>query len=554
MIETMPTLLGSNSCIIGKINISVGSFVKKGQALLQLETKKGNREIKATADGIIKEILVKEGEEIFAGKKLFELDVLDTKDNPIENEFPASLETTKMSTELLIIGGGTGGYVAAIFAAKRGKKVTLIEKDKMGGTCLNRGCIPTKALIASSHKYKSFKRASEFGINLNGKFSVNMSKVIKRKDAIVDELKSGIEFLMEKNQITVIKGKASFLNNNSVCAVGDKTYEIAFDDCIVATGSEVFKPNITGIDLDGLITSDEAIDLQELPDEITVVGGGAIGLEFAFLYNNFGVKVYVIELLEKLVASCDSDVSASILKLAKERGIEVFLGAKATGFRKSADGKIITDFETNKKNFVMSDKVLIAIGRRPYITGLGLENTDIELNGSIIKVDKRMCTSVEHIYAVGDVNNLVQLAHGASYQGIIAVSEILGRGWDFDKNVIPSLIFTSPEVGTIGITEDEAIKLNIKHRVGKFSFSSNGKALTLGEPEGYVKLIEDENGIIIGGTLIGADASSLLAIIGLAVKNKLKSEDIAGTVFEHPTTSEVIGEAANALGLGAIHE
>lgn len=554
MIEIMPALLGSNTYTVGKINVSVGDIVEVGQVLLQVETKKGNREIRATSSGIIKEIHVREGEEVSAKGNLFTIEDIESKKENIKSETKTNFESIKKSAELLIIGGGTGGYVAAIVASKNGKKVILIEKDEMGGTCLNRGCIPTKTLIESSLRYRNLKLAKEFGIDFNGELSIDMAKVINRKNNIVNELKNGIHFLMEKNNIEVIKGNAEFVNTAKIIVLGDKEYEISFTDCIIATGSETFKPSIDGINLTGIITSDEALNLTELPNEITIVGGGVIGLEFAFLYSNFGVKVYVIEMLERLVAGCDLDISNSILKIAKERGIEIFLGSRVKGFKKSIDGRIITEFESNDKKFIISDKVLAAIGRKPYIKGLGLDNIGIELKRSAIKVDDRMRTNVAHIYAIGDVNNRIQLAHAAAYEGMIAVSEILGKGDDFNLNKIPSVIYTSPEIGSVGITEDEAKKLNIKYKVGRFKFSSNGKALIMGEVNGYIKLIEDENGVIIGGTLIGADASSLLATIGLAVTNKLKASDVSKTIFAHPTTSEVIGEAAHDLGLGAIHE
>lgn len=579
--EKMPNLPGSTSYIVGKINFELGDIVEKNQELFQVETKKGNRAIKAQVSGKIKSILIEEGQTVTSGQEIYEIEEIlqntELNNHQYDNKSLTNYEHSELSkqdnlsieidenkldeitlfTDILIIGGGTGGYVAAIKASRENKKVILIEKNKMGGTCLNIGCIPTKALIASSEKYHDAVNAKEFGINIDGNITPNMKDIIQRKNNIVSKLTGGVEYLMEKNGIGVIKGKASFVNDNIVKVIADKKYNINFKDCIIATGSNVTIPNIPGIKSENILTSTEALDNEMLPDNITIVGGGVIGLEFAFMYRNLGVNVNVIEFSDNLLASLDGDISEYIFKVAKEKGIEVYLNSKVTKFNDTTDNKVIITFEEKgEEHYCVSDKVLVAIGRDPNLMGLGLENTSIEINNETkgIKVDSFMRTNVDHIYAVGDVNNLIQLAHAASNQGLIAVDCILGNKRSFDIKKVPSVIFTSPEIAVVGYSEKDAKNENIEYSIGKFNYESNGKALTMGETEGYIKLLKDKNNIIIGGAIIGADASTLIATLSTLVSNKLTDESIENTIFAHPTTAEIIHEAALDLSIGAFHE
>ncbi|MFZ2483351.1 MAG: dihydrolipoyl dehydrogenase [Streptococcus parauberis] len=559
--EKLPSFPGSKVFTVGKINIAQGDLVEEGQELFQIETKKGNRSIKAKSNGRISQLLVTEGESVKVGQDIYELAASDTQTDSSEilskKEISTSKEIINKSVNLLIIGGGTGGYVAAIRAAKAGKNVLLVEKNKMGGTCLNVGCIPTKALIASSELYEQAIHSKDFGIMIDGQIKPDMPAIIDRKNQIVEKLTTGVEFLMEKNQIEVIIGQASFINNTSVKIDSEQETIVTFEDCIIATGSVVAIPNIPGIDSKHILTSTEALDNRELPRSMVIVGGGVIGLEFAFLYAQLGVSVTVIEFMDALLANMDAEISKTILDIAREKGIKVYLESKVSAFSEAVDGQVITHFqEKGKEQFAISEKVLVAVGRKPNIEELALEKTDVTLNEKTrgILVDNHMKTVVDHIYAVGDVNNMIQLAHAASKQGMIAVENILGMASEFTITNTPSVVFTSPEIASVGLSEEATKAVGIDYKVGYAHFEANGKSLTLNQTQGFVKIIKDQTDTVIGASVIGPDASTLIATLTTYVTNKMKLDEIEQIIFAHPTTAEVIHEASLDLGLGAFHE
>lgn len=559
--EKLPSFPGSKVFTVGKINIAQGDLVEEGQELFQIETKKGNRSIKAKSNGRISQLLVTEGESVTVGQDIYELAASDTQTDSSEilskKEISTSKEIINKSVNLLIIGGGTGGYVAAIRAAKAGKNVLLVEKNKMGGTCLNVGCIPTKALIASSELYEQAIHSKDFGIMIDGQIKPDMPAIIDRKNQIVEKLTTGVEFLMEKNQIEVIIGQASFINNTSVKIVSEQETIVTFEDCIIATGSVVAIPNIPGIDSKHILTSTEALDNRELLRSMVIVGGGVIGLEFAFLYAQLGVSVTVIEFMDALLANMDAEISKTILDIAREKGITVYLESKVSAFSEAVDGQVITHFqEKGKEQFAISEKVLVAVGRKPNMEELALEKTDVTLNEKTrgILVDNHMKTVVDHIYAVGDVNNMIQLAHAASKQGMIAVENILGMASEFTITNTPSVVFTSPEIASVGLSEEATKAVGIDYKVGYAHFEANGKSLTLNQTQGFVKIIKDQTDTVIGASVIGPDASTLIATLTTYVTNKMKLDEIEQIIFAHPTTAEVIHEASLDLGLGAFHE
>ena len=550
----MPEISGTAKLRIGKIRVKAGDSISAGQELVQIEAGKTARTLKADADGIIEAVLVCEGESYAAGTVLLRIAPAAAVEAS-KQQAPAN--TQAVQCDLLIIGAGTGGYVAAIRAAKAGKSVILAEKNKLGGTCLNIGCIPTKTLIASAHRFEEALHSAEFGIDIQGEIKPDMPRIIHRKDQVVGTLVSGVEYLMQKNGIRVVRGEAAFTDAGHVHISGSESLDVTFTDCIIATGSDVTRPPIPGIDSPLVMDSTAALSEEKLPKTVAIIGGGVIGLEFAFLYNDLGVEVTVLEYLDRLVSMVDRDISEAILEIARKRGIRVELTARVTRFTETVNGQVVTTYEKGGKEYaVSSDRALVAIGRHPYMEGLGLENTGIILNerGRGIATDEHMRTNVAHIYAVGDVNNRVQLAHAASYQGMIAVADILGESTSFDAGRIPSVIFTRPEIATVGLGEDQAQKAGIAYKVGHFHFSGNGKALSMGETEGYIKLLMDENETLIGGSIIGPDASTLIASLGICIANKMKVSDLENTVFAHPTTAEVIHEAALDLTLGAFHE
>lgn len=545
---------------VGKIQVKVGDSITVGDIVAQVETAKGNRPIKATTSGVILKILCEEGSEIASNAEMFEVVEREIISEPQETEAvretPNTLE--ELNTDLLIIGAGPGGYVAAIYAAKHGLKVTLVEKSELGGTCLNWGCIPTKALVKSSEIFHNVQNAAHFGVNLDGNISVNMKQVIKRKDEVKDRLVSGIDFLMKKNEIHVISGQAFFLDGNTVAVTGKESYMVKAKDIIVATGSKISKIGILGIDLPFVMNSTTALSCTELPKSIVIIGGGVIGMEFACIYKNFGVDVHVIEFMDRVLTMVDTDISMEIQDIAKEIGIIVYTSSKVTKIQSSVDGKAVLTYEDKDgEHLLVSEKILVAIGREPNLENLEIEKSGVTLNhkGRGIQVDASMRTNIEHIYAVGDVTNIIQLAHVASHQGIVAVDNILNKGKEMDYSAVPNVIFTTPEIASVGIGEDEAKEKALDVSVSKFSYAGNGKALTMNEPRGFIKLVKDnETGKIIGCSIIGADASSLISVLTMGITNGLTEKEITETIFPHPTTGEVIYEAALELGIGALHQ
>lgn len=550
----------SKTSKIGKINVQVGDEVKANDILLQLETNKGNSPFKAKCDFKIEEIKVSEGDEVKVGDILFIVSGESKINNKPKVDYFGNMIKGKkedIKADLLVIGGGPGGYVAAIYAAKKGLNTVLVEREKLGGTCLNVGCIPTKALVKSSEVYKEALLGEEFGFEIEN-IKVNMNKVIDRKDKIRENLVSGIDYLLSKNNVRVIKGDASFLDDKIIVAKrGKDEYKIEAKNIIVATGSKISKINIKGIDLPFVLNSKSALDNKNLPKSITIIGGGVIGMEFAFIYSNFGVKVNVVEYMDRLLTMVDDDISEEIKNIAKLNGINIYTSSKVTKIEESENGAAIVFFENEgKEKYLISENVLVAIGREPNMDGLNIEKTGIELNerGKGIKVDNTLKTNVPGIYAIGDVNNKMQLAHVASHQGIIAVDNILSEDKEMQYDCVPNVIFTAPEIASVGLTERECIEKKINIKVSKFPFSANGKALTMGESRGFIKIIKDiDNNKIVGASIIGADASSLISTLTVIIKNNIKDKDIADTIFAHPTTGEVIHEAALGLSIGAIH-
>lgn len=560
MIIKMTAIPGGKMGTVGKIQVKVGDRLATGDIMAQVETSKGNRPIKATSEGIVSKILCEEGAEIASNAEMFEIDEIAIKEETptIEDNNQLGKTSKEISTDLLVIGGGPGGYVAAIYAAKNGLKVTLVEKAELGGTCLNVGCIPTKALVKSSEICHNAHNASHFGVQLGEDISVDMKQVIKRKDEVKGRLVSGIDFLMKKNEINVISGQASFIDKSTVSVTGNENYTVKAKDIIIATGSKISKIAIPGIDLPFVLNSTTALSCTDLPKSIAVIGGGVIGMEFAFIYKNFGVDVHVIEFMDRLLTMVDSDISKEIQDIATDANIHIHTNSKVMKIQSSVDGKAIITYEDKDgEHLLVSDKVLVAIGREPNLDGLAIENSGVILNdkGRGIKVDASMRTNTENIYAIGDVTNIIQLAHVASHQGIVAVNNILNKHKEMDYSAVPNVIFTAPEIASVGINEDEAKAKGVNISVSKFAFAGNGKALTMNEPRGFIKLIKNnETSKIIGGSIIGADASSLISALTLAIANGFSEKEITETIFPHPTTGEVIHEAAMDFGIGALHQ
>ncbi|MFZ5753611.1 MAG: dihydrolipoyl dehydrogenase [Bacillota bacterium] len=538
-----------------------GDKVNGNDILFTVEANKSAMEIYADAVGIMEKITVQVGDLVKVGQVVAIIDGEKVQAHNTTNQFDYFANLLKpmkqeIKTDVAIIGGGPGGYVAAVKAAQLGANVVLIEKDSLGGTCLNRGCIPTKAFVRSAEIYSHLKNAEHYGC-LASHVSLDMKKVLNRKNTVVNQLVQGIKYLLDKHKVKVIQGMGELLDTETVF-IRNKTHEtyVKAKNIIIATGSKKAVPPIPDLDLENIIDSDQALQLDKLPDKLVIIGGGVIGMEFAFIYANFGVKVSVIEYFDEILASCDSDICEEIGQIAAAKGISVYKGARLKKIIKSEDGQCIVSFIKDKEYYLTADKVLVAVGRQPELDGLGIEKLGIELNehGKGIKVNSKMQTNISNIYAIGDVTNKVLLAHVASHQGIVAVKNIMGQPCEMDYEVIPSAIFTDPEIAVVGMTEKMAQKTGVSLEVGKFPFAASGKALTLGEYRGFVKVIKDKaTGKLIGGAIIGPHATDLIAELALAIKNQLTPEQVIEVIHAHPTTAETIHEAVLSLEGSAIH-
>ena len=461
-----------------------------------------------------------------------------------------------LQADITIIGGGPGGYVAAIKAAKLGADVVLVEKDRVGGTCLNRGCIPTKALVRSAEVYNDIQDAGKYGIKVDSA-EVDMKQMVNRKDRVVKRLVKGVDHLLNQHEVEIVNGKGKILDQHTVSVEGEENTKIKTENIIIATGSKPVSLPIPGTDLPGVMDSNAALQLDELPNKLVIVGGGYIGMEFAFVFANLGVEVNVVEYLDNILAGCDSDISREINRAARRKRIRLHTGSQVNGVERDQNGELSVTFTNNDKvKSITGDRVLMAVGRRPYIGDIGLDKLGVKLkeNERGIKVDRKMQTNISNVYAVGDVTGEILLAHVASHQGIVAVKNIMGEETKMNYDTVPSAIFTHPEIATVGLDEQTAQKKGIEYEVGKFPFRANGKVLTTGENQGLAKLIaEKETGRLLGASIIGVNATDLLAEVTLAIENKLTVEDIAETIHAHPTTAETIHEAALDLQGGAIH-
>ncbi len=464
----------------------------------------------------------------------------------------------KEINDITIIGGGPGGYVAAIQAGKMGAKVTLVEKSMglLGGACLVSGCIPTKTLVRSAEVYRTLKKAGEYGITV-GQISVDMKKIIERKNKIVRRLGQGVKYLLNKNNVNIMEGFGQIVDSETVLVKSDAGKStVKTKNIIIATGSAPSKLSIPGVDHHNVMDSKEALEMDELPKQLVIVGGGIIGMEFAFIYAHLGVQVTVIEFLDRVLDTLDEDISSEITKIAKSSGIQVFTKARVEAVKeKDHLSSVVFTVEGESKELT-ADKVLMAVGRQPSFDGLGIENLPMEFTekGRGIKVNDRMETSIAGIYAIGDVTDQIQLAHVASHQGITAVKNILGQNTRMDYKAIPSAIFTDPEIAVVGVDEKMAQKENIAIKVGKFPFVASGKALSMGDIRGFVKVIADESSNkVIGGAIIGPHATELIAEIALAIQNGLTTKQVAETVHAHPTLAESVHEATLAALDGALH-
>ncbi|GEN30575.1 dihydrolipoamide dehydrogenase [Cerasibacillus quisquiliarum] len=461
----------------------------------------------------------------------------------VVGDFPIEVDT-------LVVGAGPGGYVAAIRAAQMGQKVTIVEKDALGGTCLNVGCIPSKALIQAGHTAQQAQGNSELGITTET-VSVDFSKVQEWKENIVNRLTSGVQGLLKGNKVDIVKGEVYFVDDKTVRVMDDKnsqTYK--FNNCIIATGSRPIE--IPGFKFsERVLDSTGALALKEIPKKMVVIGGGYIGTELSSAFANFGTEITILEGTKNILGGFEKQMSQLVKKRLTKKGASIITEAMAKGVEETKDGVKVTYEVKGEEETVEADYVLVTVGRRPNTDELGLEQVGIELDDrGLVKIDKQCRTNVSNIYAIGDIVAGPPLAHKASYEGKVAAEAISGEKSAIDYLAMPAVVFSDPELASVGYTEKEAKEAGIDAKASKFPFAANGRALSMNSTDGFLKLVtRKEDGLVIGAQIAGPNASDMIAELGLAVEAGMTAEDIALTIHAHPTLGEIAMEAADiAIG------
>jgi len=461
--------------------------------------------------------------------------------------------------DLVVIGGGPGGYVAAIRAAQLGMKTACVEmRGSLGGTCLNVGCIPSKHLLHASYAYEEAGHAfANLGVKVSG-LELDLKQMLKSKDEVVDGLTSGIEFLFKKNKVDYVIGRGSIKGAGTVIATADdgKETTLKTKNILIATGSETTPLPGIEIDEEKIVSSTGALDLPKVPKKMVIIGGGVIGLELGVVWRRLGAEVEVVEFLDRILPTMDLELGKHMQRSLKKAGFTFRLSTKVTAAKTTRSGVTLTvepakggDAEEIKANVA-----LVAIGRRPYTEGLGLEEAGVEMDRGKVKIDSHYRTNVEGIWAIGDVVDGPMLAHKAEDEGSVAVEIMAGQAGHIDYDCIPSVVYTWPEVASVGRTEEQLKEQGIAYKVGKFPFQANSRARASGGGEGFVKILADaETDQVLGAHIIGPDAGTLIAEIALGMEFGASSEDIARTCHAHPTLNEAVKEAALAVDGRALH-
>ena len=460
--------------------------------------------------------------------------------------------------KIIIIGAGPGGYETALLAAKRGVEVVLIESGHVGGTCLNEGCIPTKTFCKNAEMLDSLREAEAFGVT-DLSYGFDFRKVIDRKNTVVEQLRGGVESLLNNKLITLVHGKASFKDDHTVIVASQ---EYSADYIIIATGSVSSSLPIPGTDLPGILTSKEILDIEEVPSSLCVIGGGVIGLEFASIFRSFGCEVTVLEYCKDILPRFDTDLAKRLKQSLAKRGISIETQAQVTGIvecktEAGSSAYTVSYLRKGKAETVMAEKVLMAVGRRANTASLNLEDAGVEFTRHGINVNDFMQTNVPHIYAVGDINGLMMLAHAATFQGIVALDHIMGVENQIDLSVMPAAVFTSPEAASVGMTEDECKERGIPVKCLKSFLRANGKAVTMGDTDGFCKVVvaaEPKDGSdspyqpgrILGCHLYGPHASDIIQEACAMISRKSTLEEFQSVIHTHPTLTEVLQSAVHS--------
>ncbi|PIC64389.1 dihydrolipoyl dehydrogenase [Sporosarcina sp. P13] len=461
----------------------------------------------------------------------------------VVGDFPIEVDT-------LVVGSGPGGYVAAIRAAQLGQKVTLVEKETIGGVCLNVGCIPSKAMISVGHRFVAAQNSDSMGITAES-VKLDFAKAQKFKNGVVSKLTGGVEGLLKGNKVETVMGEAYFVDANTVRVMTDKSAQTyKFNNVIIATGARPVEiPTFKFTDR--VISSTGALNLKELPKKLVVIGGGYIGTELGSAYANLGSEVTIIEGADDILAGFEKQMTQIVKKGLKKKGVEIVVKASAKGVEETKDGVVVTYEAKGEEVKVEADYVLVTVGRRPNTDEIGLEGLGLNMTDrGLIEVDKQCRTNLPNIYAIGDIVAGPQLAHKASYEAKVAAEAISGEKSEVDYLAIPAVCFTDPELATVGLNEQQAKDEGYDVVTGKFPFAANGRAISLDATEGFVKLVaRKEDGLLLGAQIVGENASDMIAELGLAIEAGMTLEDVSMTIHAHPTLGEISMEAAEvALG------
>lgn len=458
-----------------------------------------------------------------------------------------------MQKKVVVIGGGPGGYVAAIRAAQLGAEVHLVEKNKIGGTCLNVGCIPTKVLLHSTELLDEIKQGKELGIRADN-INLDWEVLLKRKEKIVNRLTGGVAGLLKAYGVSIHMGTAVIKDRYTVQVEGSKQEQVKADFIIVASGSVPVRLRFPGADLPGVIDSTAALSLDSVPKSMIIIGGGVIGVEFASVYNSLGCKVTIVEMLSDILPTLDKEITAAVREELEKKGVRLLNDTRVTEVsKKDTELTINMDYKGRVK-YLKAEKVLVAVGRMPYTDLLGLDTIGVTLERGKIDINDSYQTNVDNIYAIGDCNGRLMLAHVASAQGVFAVEHALGHNPIYCQETVPSCIYTNPEVACVGLSEEEAKKKGIPYKVGRFALSGNGKALICNEGKGFIKIIVGKKyDEILGVHMVGHRATDIIAEAALAIRLEATVDELVTTIHAHPTVTEAMLEAALDVNNMAIH-
>lgn len=460
-----------------------------------------------------------------------------------------------VSSDIAILGGGPGGYVAALRAAQLGAQVVLIEEKNLGGVCLNVGCIPTKALLRSAEIYRQFQRAKSFGIKLEGSVSPDWPAMQARKGRVVKQLVRGVEMLLSKAGVQVIHGRGRLLSPTTLqINVAGEQQQVSAKNMIIATGSRPIRLPLPGMELPGVIDSTGALNLETLPERLLIIGGGVIGCEFADIYSALGTRVTVVEMLDRLLPQMDADLGQALAPVMKKRKVRLLLDSRVTRVDLAEGGLRVSISSPKGDESIEVDKVLVAVGRQPNVEDIGLEAAGVRVERQGIPVDAYTRSNVAHIYAIGDVTGVAQLAHVASAMGEVAVENALGHEVTLDLKTSPGCVYTDPEIASVGLSEEDARDAGYDVQVGTFPLGANSKALTYGERTGFVKVVGEERyGEVLGLHIFAPHASDLIHEGALALALEATVDEFIATIHGHPTQAEAVREAMLELRDGALH-